>query len=166
MRVKLLADGMNNRFVKKARSHAAALTLLLVLSSASFADATYELPTWLVGCWLSADGTGLEAWAQDSDNMLIGFSSIVTENRVSFYEMMSIRLQDDGNLIFTAYPSNQAGGSFPAVAQSERSVTFQNTAYDFPQRIRYRRDQQRLVADIALANADHQVDFDKDSCQN
>ncbi|MEM8984744.1 MAG: DUF6265 family protein [Pseudomonadota bacterium] len=155
---------------RKTNSHftrstlAAALTLLCITSTASPTESTHTLPTWLVGCWVSADGTSLEAWSQDSDDTLIGFSSIVTDGRVSFYEMMSLRLDDDGRLIFTAYPSNQPGGSFPAVDQDESSVVFQNEAHDFPQRIRYRRADDQLIADIAFASGENQIDFNKTQC--
>ncbi len=140
------------------------LVTLLLASSLAFSEAAKTLPTWMVGCWISEDGTSLEAWSQDSESTLIGFSSVVRENRVSFYELMSIRLHDDGRLVFTAYPSNQPGGSFPAVDQEKDRVIFENAQHDFPQRIRYRRSDDRLIADIALASGDNEIDFIKTAC--
>ncbi|MEO0425209.1 MAG: DUF6265 family protein [Pseudomonadota bacterium] len=141
-----------------------ALILLLVHSAATVAETPPTLPTWLVGCWESEDGRSLEAWSQDDDTTLIGFSSIVSEGKVSFYELMSIRLHEDGQLVFTAYPSNQPGGSFPTVRQEAQGIVFQNGEHDYPQRIRYRRAGEQLIADIALSNGDQQVDFRKSAC--
>lgn len=138
--------------------------IAIVCSSPTLADTPHTLPTWLVGCWESEDGRSLEAWSQDDGETLIGFSSIVSEGKVSFYELMSIRLHGNGQLVFTAYPSNQPGGAFPAVRQSTQGVVFQNAEHDYPQRIRYRRSGEQLVADIALSNGGQQVDFRKASC--
>ncbi len=140
------------------------LMLSVMYSAAALADTTRTLPTWLVGCWESKDGSSLEAWSQDDDATLIGFSSIVSDGKVTFYELMSIRLHDGGELVFTAYPSNQPGGSFPAISQDAQAVVFQNADHDYPQRIRYRRAGDQLIADIALASGDQPYDFVKASC--
>ena len=144
---------------------AASVFLLLITGGAACADTERELPTWLVGCWVSEDERSLEAWTKDSDTTLIGFSSVVSDNKVVFYELMSIRLGDQGALTFTAYPSNQPGGSFPAVSEEEQAVTFLNEDHDYPQRIRYRRDGDKLLADIARVDGEQQTDFRKTRCQ-
>ncbi|MEM6511978.1 MAG: DUF6265 family protein [Pseudomonadota bacterium] len=142
----------------------ALLVLLAALTRQPVAASEHGLPTWLVGCWVSDNGESLEAWTQDTDSTLIGFSSIVKDNRVVFYELMSIHSDSGAPLVFTAYPSNQPGGSFDAISQTEDSVVFQNPAHDFPQRIRYQRSGNQLIADIALASGDKQIDFLKTQC--
>ena len=147
------------------RTLAPAVAVLLMLTATDVsADMTHALPTWLVGCWVSADTRSLEAWTQDSDDVLIGFSSVVNDNQVVFYELMSLRLDANGELTFTAYPSNQPGGSFPATDQSKDAVVFENANHDYPQRIRYRREDNQLIADIARADGEQKVDFKKTQC--
>ncbi|MEM9386959.1 MAG: DUF6265 family protein [Pseudomonadota bacterium] len=142
----------------------AVLLPFLVYSGSVQADETLTLPLWIIGCWESEDGSSIEAWSRDDDTTLIGFSSIVSEGKLSFYELMSIRVHDSGELVFTAYPSNQPGGSFPAIGQDAQAVVFQNAEHDYPQRIRYRRSGDQLIADIALTSGEKQYDFIKARC--
>ncbi|MEM6639703.1 MAG: DUF6265 family protein [Pseudomonadota bacterium] len=142
----------------------AAFLALFSFSQASSADAPTALPTWLIGCWISDDQTSLEAWTQDTDDALIGFSSLVRDGQVVFYELMSLRRNQKGELVFTAYPSNQPPGAFTAVSQSEDAVVFLNTEHDYPQRIRYRRQGDQLLADIARADGEKLTVFDKTRC--
>lgn len=121
------------------------------------------LPTWLAGCWISSDGQQIEAWSDDGE-ALIGFSSVVVENRTVFHELMSIRRGDQGALVFTAYPSNQPGGSFSAETENDHLVVFFNDAHDYPQRIRYQREGDRLFADISRADGSDRRNFVKQRC--
>ncbi|MEO1320703.1 MAG: DUF6265 family protein [Pseudomonadota bacterium] len=121
------------------------------------------LPTWLTGCWVSSDGQQIEAWSDDGE-ALIGFSSVVVENRTVFHELMSIRREDRAGLVFTAYPSNQPGGSFPSESEDDNLVVFFNDAHDYPQRIRYQREGDRLFADISRADGSDRRNFVKQRC--
>ncbi|MEM6486059.1 MAG: DUF6265 family protein [Pseudomonadota bacterium] len=154
-------------------SHCQLLALILLLAGVVVeAQPITTLPVWMAGCWISEDRQSLEVWTQDNPQTLIGFSSVVKDGRIGFYELMSIRLQgtedgqeERGGLVFTAYPANQPGGSFPAIELDEQAVVFSNPAHDYPQRIRYRRRGDQLFADIALVNGDRLVEFDKKSCE-
>ena len=121
------------------------------------------LPTWLAGCWVSSDGQQIEAWSDDGE-ALIGFSSVVVENRTVFHELMSIRRDDRAGLVFTAYPSNQPGGSFPSESEDDNLVVFLNDAHAYPQRIRYQREGDRLFADISRADGSDRRNFVKQRC--
>lgn len=122
------------------------------------------LPEWLAGCWVSSDGQSLEAWTLDADDTLIGFSSVTNGNAVVFYELMSIRRDAQGALMFTAYPSNQPDGSFPVEDWDTDQVVFFNDAHDYPQRIRYQRQGDRLFADISRADGSDRRNFVKQRC--
>ncbi|MEM1143771.1 MAG: DUF6265 family protein [Pseudomonadota bacterium] len=153
--------------------HCQLLVLALLLAgSAVEAQPITTLPVWMVGCWISDDQRSIEVWTQDSPQTLIGFSSVVRDGRTEFYELMSIRLheavdaaEERGGLVFTAYPANQPGGSFPAIDMGRQQVVFSNPAHDYPQRIRYWRQGDQLQADIALVNGDNLVEFEKTSCE-
>ena len=150
---------------RRRKLHRTVLAVLtLSLAGCATTPASNTLPAWLVGCWESSDGRSREAWVRDSDDTLSGFSTTVSEGKVSFHELMSIRRFNDSRLVFTAYPSNQPGGSFPAVSQEDDALVFQNSEHDYPQRIRYRRSGDELQADIALADGANQYDFVKTAC--
>jgi hypothetical protein len=44
-----------------------------------------------------------------------------------------------GRLVYGANPSGQAPAEFESIELSDSSVTFENPAHDFPQRVMYRR---------------------------
>ena len=140
--------------------------LMLVLGGCALRSAHQldPIPVWLAGCWISGDGSSLEAWTVDADDALIGFSSVAGSNRVSFYELMSIRRDARGRLVLTAYPSNQPGGSFPVEQAEDNLIVFYNDAHDYPQRIRYQRHQDGLFADISRADGSDRRNFVKHRC--
>ncbi|MEO0616466.1 MAG: DUF6265 family protein [Pseudomonadota bacterium] len=141
----------------------AACTALLVGCALQGQTKADPLPTWLTGCWISSDGQQIEAWSDDGE-ALIGFSSVAVENRTVFHELMSIRRNDQGTLVFTAYPSNQPGGSFPAEQATDNLIVFFNDQHDYPQRIRYQREGDRLFADISRADGSDRRNFVKQRC--
>ena len=75
------------------------LPALLLLPALSLAGEPGEhLLDWLVGCWMAPDGSAQEVWVADSDGGLSGFSVSVADNKVSFYETLTIRSGQDGTL--------------------------------------------------------------------
>ena len=56
----------------------------------------------------------------------------------------------DGGARSVPMPGGGPPIEFPLVAQGERSIEFANPAHDFPQRIRYWREGDRLHAEISL----------------
>jgi hypothetical protein len=120
---------------------------------------------WLSGCWVTADQSSQEVWVVDSDKSLIGFSVALSAGKVVFYEILSIKQNDDGLWTYTAHPSGQASASFIAVETSENSVVFANPDHDYPQEISYRRDASQLYATISLRGGDNPNSFDKIACE-
>ena len=139
-----------------------ALLLLPALSPAGEPDA-YPLD-WLIGCWMTPDGSAQEVWVADSDGGLSGFSVSIADNKVSFYETLTIRPGDDGALVYTAHPSGQATTSFTATEMTENSVLFVNPDHDYPQQIRYTRVTESLQATISLLDGSRPVSFEKVAC--
>ena len=119
---------------------------------------------WLVGCWATPDRTAQEVWVVDSDRTLAGFSVAVENDRVTFYEILSITPGDDGTFVYTAHPAGQNSASFIATTVTKNSVLFSNPDHDYPQEIRYERLGHRLNASISLLGGSNARSFDKIAC--
>ena len=142
------------------------LTLLLLIPALSFGGEPNESELdWLIGCWVTPDGSAQEVWVADSDGSLTGFGVAIGDNKVSFYEVLSIRRKGDGSLVYTAHPAGQASTSFTAKEVTENSVLFVNADHDYPQEIRYSRESNHLHATISLLNGVNPGSFNKVSCE-
>ena len=141
------------------------LAVLLLLPSLSLSgDASDDALRWLVGCWTTPDGSSQEVWIAESNGTLSGFSVSIADNRVSSYELLSIRPGEGGALVYTAHPVGQASTSFTAAAIMENSAVFVNAEHDYPQRIKYTRAASQLTATISRLNGTKPVSFDKIAC--
>lgn len=119
---------------------------------------------WLVGCWVSADGSAQEVWVVDSDESLAGFGVAIDGTTIGFYEVLSIRKNAHGSYIYTAHPSGQRSASFAATVIADNSVVFSNPDHDYPQEIRYSRDGNRLSATTSLLGGANPNFFEKAAC--
>jgi len=119
---------------------------------------------WLVGCWESADGSSKEVWVREPDGALIGFSVVVSDSAVKFYEVLRIVANQDGALAYTAYPAGQSPTTFVQLAATNAYVLFSNPDHDYPQEIAYRLKDARLHATISALNSRNPKSFDKQRC--
>jgi len=104
---------------------------------------------WLAGCWQRAYGHRAveEQWMAPRAGLMLGIGRTTNAAGDTLIEFEQTKIQERGNnLVFTASPSGQATDSFTATAVSDSSVTFENKAHDFPQRVGY-----TLKADGSLA---------------
>lgn len=130
------------------RMIAAVLSLLLVAASpaASVADLG-----WLAGDWVSeADGRWTEeSWGSPRGAMMIGYSRSGRGDVLREFEFLRIAAGEGGTLAYLAQPQGRAPVSFPLVRHDKASVTFENAAHDYPQRIAYARSGDTLTATIS-----------------
>jgi hypothetical protein len=138
------------------------LTLVSALAVGSNHDS--KQLSWLAGCWVSTDKSAQEVWVVDSDHSLIGFNVVFSDNQVEFYEVLSIRRNEDGSLVYTPHPSGQPSASFVATEVAENSVVFTNPDHDYPQEIKYAREGNHLNATISLLAGAKPNSFDKVAC--
>ncbi len=106
---------------------------------------------WLAGCWRAADGAEFgsgEQWMAAAGGTVIGSSRTVKGGRTVAYEFMQIREVEPGQLAYIAQPSGKAQTTFRLQAQGSPDFVFENLEHDFPQRVIYRRDGERLHARI------------------
>lgn len=117
----------------------------------SRATASVEVLAFLVGTWVAdtPEGRVTEAWTKEGD-ALVGRSETVKDGAQSFYEDLRIAT-NDGVLVYSARPM----GRTPATefrrtddGGTANVVVFENPAHDFPKRIRYERNGDRLTASI------------------
>jgi hypothetical protein len=129
---------------------ALALIAAIPLTGAA-APAAQTLPDWLAGSWCTADGAQgrtCERWGPAAGGMMIGTSQTVKGGRTVSFEFLRIAL-DGETPVYIAQPGGKTPVAFRAVA-GEKGVTFLNETHDYPQRIRYWREGETLVAEIAL----------------
>lgn len=128
----------------------------LVLSSPALAD---DL-SWMEGHWRSeADGrVSEEIWTNGEGGLYLGVNRTISGGQARAFEFMRIVERDDG----AAYCAQPGGGEavcFGLVQSSAHAVTFENPEHDFPQRITYVRDGDRLTATISDLPGDQAFSF-------
>lgn len=119
----------------------------VMLMLAPAAAAAQDL-TWMSGYWLSCSGGQevSETWTDSRGAVMLGMSFTLRNGRPS-WEFSRIGPSGSG-LSFFAQPSGQAPAEFRAVETGANRVVFENPQHDFPQRVIYRRDGNRLIGRI------------------
>jgi hypothetical protein len=109
---------------------------------------------WLAGHWCTEPKNGTrscERWAAMDKGVMRGEGTTRTAERVTVNERMTITADASG-IVFHAEPANQKPADFRAVGFSTegRSVRFEDRSHDYPQRVRYWRDGEALLAEISM----------------
>ena len=110
-------------------------------------------PEWLAGAWSNAADGGRwteEFWTNARGGIMIGASREGRDEVLRSWETIRIVRKPDGSLVYIPMPNGGPPVEFALVRQDERSIEFANPAHDYPQRIRYWREGDRLHAEIAL----------------
>ncbi len=109
---------------------------------------------WLAGSWRSVPGrpmfTNEELWTAPLRGSMLGVAREVFDQRTRSYEFMRIAVDRDGSLGFYASPGGAAPSRFSIVSAGPNEFVAENAAHDYPQRIVYRREGDRLIATISL----------------
>jgi len=126
---------------------------MLIMMAAALAAAQADGPEqpdldWLAGYWLSCeDGVEVaETWSARRGGIMLGTSITVGDDAFS-WEQMRIEAEPEG-LVFHAQPRGQAPAAFRLARGGPNEAVFENPAHDFPQRVIYRRDGDRLTGRI------------------
>ena len=137
----------------------AGLGLAMCCFSASAGDLD-----WMLGCWETADGSAREVWVRQSPGQLVGMAAVASEGRVVFHEVLVVEVDGDG-AHYTAHVQGQDATKFTAKTFKDGEAAFVNAAHDFPQKVHYRRDGDRLLASISLLDGGNPQSFDKQRCE-
>jgi hypothetical protein len=127
------------------------LVLILLAAMQNF-DANVAQLDWLAGHWRSeaaADGSWTEElWTGVEGETLLGVNRTVKGRHMTGFEFMRLA-NDEGGAAYFASPSGGTPVRFEMSWASHQTVTFTNPDHDYPQRIVYSRDGDRLTATIS-----------------
>ena len=125
------------------------LLLVLALVASPLAAAAPALPDWLSGSWAMEDGASWaeEYWTSPRGGIMLGTGREGFGSEIKFWESMRITLNREGKLVLYAQPKGAPPTEFPMATMSDDAVEFTNPAHDYPQRIRYWRQGQLLMAE-------------------
>ena len=139
--------------------------LIAVAVLAAAADEP-ELPGWMAGCWEQRTGEKWieECWTAPRAGIMLGSGRSGTGEALGDWEVMQIQRVDTDDpaiphMTFYGAPGGQNRTPFSWVASDGKSVTFVNESHDYPQRIRYWRDGQELVAEVAMKDGSKAVSW-------
>jgi len=143
------------------------ITSFILLAGCTLSRAASQPPPqsldWLTGCWQSENGSTREVWSRSEDGFFFGYSVVLNEEKVVFFEQMRI---DPGEMpTFQAYPRGAGPSGFPAISVTETGVTFANPEHDYPQKIIYTRDGDALKAVISLIDDTRRGHFNYVACE-
>ena len=104
---------------------------------------------WMAGRWVGTErGVEMEElWTHPKGGVMLGIHRDVAPGGSAFFEYL--RIEDrEGSLVYVASPKGEGATDFFLVSVGEQEVIFENLDHDFPQRIVYRREEDRLIARI------------------
>ena len=139
----------------------AAAVLLLAAPLAAQTLAKPALPGWLAGTWVMQDGASWadEVWTDPRGGIMLGVARNGFGSELEGWETTQIKVKPDGTISYFAQPNGKPPSEFPLVLISEESIEFANPAHDYPQRIRYWRQGQLLMAEISKMDGSRAVRF-------
>lgn len=123
-------------------------------ASSETVQQTRTFPHWMMGAWIEQkeESWAEEFWTGPRGGIMLGAARVGKGDMLQIWEQTQIRPGKDGKLAFFAMPRGAAPTEFPVVAQTENSITFENAAHDYPQRVRYWREGKLLKAEISKAD--------------
>ena len=131
----------------------------LTVSMSALCTAQSALPAakladlgWLAGCWeMQNEKRGLaitEMWMKPAGDALVGVGRTLRAGKMIDSEFLRI-VETGTGLAYVSRPSaNKEDTSFGLTKSSANEVVFENATHDFPQRIMYKRDGEKLHARI------------------
>lgn len=127
-------------------------------------DPRIESLAWLSGHWnrtgLPEGRAGHEQWRREG-SALVGTGSMQRDGQTVFEEKLRIEADGDGVFYVADVPGNAAPVRFRMVEQTDAAAVFENPDHDFPKRIAYRRDGNRLHAQISGNGRDIAFAFER-----
>lgn len=119
---------------------------------------------WMAGCWEINDTAKgrvvTEQWMKPLGGMMLGGSRTVKDGKANFYEYMRL-IEKDGAVYYVARPQQNAEDTFFKLVRSNAAeAVFEQPGHDFPQRIIYRRNGEKLNARIEGKNEGKEMGID------
>jgi hypothetical protein len=130
------------------------LSGLLGTAVAAIAQTPAAMPGWMSGCWIeekAPDRWVEECWTSAKGGTMLGSGRTGRGDRVTSWEAMQIIGDTDG-LSFFGAPRGVGRTRFRMKADGGPGISFYNSTHDYPQRVRYWREGDALLAETALAD--------------
>jgi len=129
------------------------LSALIALGLLSAAPPAPNDLRWMLGHWCvdAPDGTHTcEQWRIEADGRMQGSGSTTRQGKLVGQERLRIVTERHADY----YEASLGGAAtrFRRIPSGANTATFLNAAHDYPQRIRYWREGDALVAEIALSD--------------
>ena len=123
--------------------------LLIAILAAALPSAAADMPAWMAGSWhtTSPGGRVEEHWTTADGGLMLGMSKTVTAKGKIEFEFLRV-VNDSGKPAYLAMPQARPATTFAFKSESADRIEFENLKHDFPQRILYWRDGERLCARI------------------
>ncbi len=133
---------------------------------ATEASTTLDRMAWLAGTWqrtgLPVGQSGYERWTRDGTRGFTGVGVSKRGDKTTFEEKLSIVIKD-GDVYYVAdTPQNPQPVHFKLTESSDTGFVFENPAHDFPQKIAYRRDGNKLNARVSAGDKAQDFEFERD----
>ena len=105
---------------------------------------------FMTGSWTLTRGDAVveEHWTAPRGGTLFGVGRTLRGERTPAFEFLRIEARADG-IYYVASPSGRPATPFKLRQFSKDHVVFENRAHDFPQRITYWREGERLCAEVS-----------------
>lgn len=142
------------------RLMAAALAMLLMGQAAP--QASVSDLAWMSGRWESVSASGRwteESWSAPRGGIMLGHSRSGSGDTLREFELLRLQAGPDGVPAYMAQPGGRPPTAFRLTARDGTSATFDNPQHDFPQRIRYVRTGDMMVATISLLDGSNAMSF-------
>lgn len=126
--------------------------LALLLSMPSTAQPPAELPAWLVGAWTETRGDAWaeEYWTPPRGGIMMGAGRNGRGETLKGWETIRIMASGPDAPVFVASAQGGTPVTFALEAVSANSISFVNSGHDYPQRIRYWREGDTMLAELSL----------------
>lgn len=134
----------------------------MLLTALLLAAAEPELPGWMAGCWESRSGERWteECWTIPRAGTMLGSGRTGVSDELTNWETMQIfgdyEFEDGAvaRMVFIGKPMNKNGAIFVWSPSDQPGLTFTNQFHDYPQRIRYWREGEELLAETSLLDGE------------
>ena len=108
------------------------------------------LPAWMTGTWRATGSDGSiseEIWSAADGTLMTGMHRDVASGKKTQFEFLRIEQRGD-SLVYIAMPGGNPPTEFASTKIEPSRIVFENPAHDFPKRIIYWKDGERLCARV------------------
>jgi len=138
-----------------------ALPLAALLAAAPLQAQQSQFPAWLAGTWAMEDGSAWadKVWTAPRGKMMLGMGREGFGPDVESWESTRIERKADGSISYFSQPRGGAVAEYPIAVASDQAIEFANAGQKFPQRIRFWREGQLLMVELARIDGSDAVRY-------